>query len=146
VKQRVAIAQALVNKPKVLLMDEPFGALDAQTREEMQELLLFSAQERMATLFVTQDVEEAIYLSTHSVVFSARPGSVVREIRVPFGATRTLDIKLTPEFVRHRRELISVSHQMQPKASTANNCRGNWLKTELRQTKRRSCHNLRVLN
>ena len=80
-KQRVAIARALTNRPQVLLMDEPFGALDAQTREEMQELMLFfHAHERTTVLFVTHDVEEAIYLSTRILVFSARPGRVLRDV------------------------------------------------------------------
>src|SRR6202023_858265 len=85
-KQRVAIARALTNRPKVLLMDEPFGALDAQTREEMQALmLLLHAHERTTVLFVTHDVEEAIFLSSRILVFSARPGRVISDLTVPFG-------------------------------------------------------------
>jgi NitT/TauT family transport system ATP-binding protein len=112
-KQRVAIARALANKPKVLLMDEPFGALDAQTREEMQELmLLLHAHEQATVLFVTHDVEEAIYLSTRILVFSHRPGRILRDVAVPFGPgpTRTSDLKLTPEFMRLKRELIGLLH------------------------------------
>ena len=70
-KQRVAIARALANKPKLLLMDEPFGALDAQTREEMQELLLLLCRHENHRAFVTHDVEEAVFLSTRILVFSA---------------------------------------------------------------------------
>jgi NitT/TauT family transport system ATP-binding protein len=112
-KQRVAIARALANRPKVLLMDEPFGALDAQTREEMQELmLLLCAHEQTTVLFVTHDVEEAIYLSTRILVFSPRPGRVIADRPVPFGAgaERTLDLKLTPEFMQQKRELIRLLH------------------------------------
>ena len=114
-KQRVAIARALANKPKLLLMDEPFGALDAQTREEMQELLLLLCRhEKTTVLFVTHDVEEAVFLSTRILVFSARPGRIVEDIRVPFGPDRTLDIKLDPEFNRLKRHLLELLHKEQP--------------------------------
>jgi NitT/TauT family transport system ATP-binding protein len=112
-KQRVAIVRALTNRPKVLLMDEPFGALDAQTREEMQELmLLLHAHERTTVLFVTHDVEEALYLSSRVLVFSARPGRITRELVVPFGpgAERTPDLKLTPEFIKLKRDLVDLLH------------------------------------
>jgi NitT/TauT family transport system ATP-binding protein len=112
-KQRVAIARALTNRPKVLLMDEPFGALDAQTREEMQELtLLLHAHERTTVLFVTHDVEEAIYLSSRILVFSARPGRIVRDLAVPFGpsAERSPELKLTAEFTDLKRELFGLLH------------------------------------
>jgi NitT/TauT family transport system ATP-binding protein len=113
-KQRVAIARALTNHPKVLLMDEPFGALDAQTREEMQELLLLlSRHEKTTILFVTHDVEEAIYLSTRILVFSARPGRIIADIPVPFAAERDLGIKLTPEFMQLKRRLLDLLHQEQ---------------------------------
>jgi len=112
-KQRVAIARALANRPKVLLMDEPFGALDAQTREEMQELLLhLSRHEKTTILFVTHDVEEAIYLSTRILVFSARPGRIMREITVPFGPERSLDMKLTEPFIRLKREIVGLLHHV----------------------------------
>jgi NitT/TauT family transport system ATP-binding protein len=101
------IARALANKPKVLLMDEPFGALDAQTREEMQELLLLlSRHEQMSVLFVTHDVEEAIYLSTRILVFSPRPGRIVHEVHSPFGVDRPLTLKLTDEFFSMKRQLL----------------------------------------
>ena len=112
-KQRVAIARALANRPKVLLMDEPFGALDAQTREEMQRLmLLLQGHEPMTVLFVTHDVEEAIYLSSRVLVFSPRPGRVVRDVAVPFGepSRRVPDIKLAPEFMQLKRDLIGLLH------------------------------------
>jgi NitT/TauT family transport system ATP-binding protein len=112
-KQRVAIARALTNRPKVLLMDEPFGALDAQTREEMQELMLqLHAHEATTVVFVTHDVEEAIYLSSRVLVFSARPGRVVADIAVPFGASarRSPELKLSPEFTALKRELFGLLH------------------------------------
>jgi NitT/TauT family transport system ATP-binding protein len=112
-KQRVAIVRALANRPKVLLMDEPFGALDAQTREEMQELmLLLHAHEKPTVLFVTHDVEEAIYLSTRILVFSSRPGRIVEDVTVPFGPglQRTSELKLTAEFMKLKRRLIDLLH------------------------------------
>jgi len=112
-KQRVAIARALAGKPKVVLMDEPFGALDALTREDMQELmLLLHAHEQATVLFVTHDVEEAIYLSTRILVFSSRPGRIVRDVAVPFGPgrTRTPELKLTPEFMQLKRDLTALLH------------------------------------
>ncbi len=114
--QRGAIARALTAKPKVLLMDKPFGALDAQTREEMQELLLrLSRHEKITTLFGTHDVEEAIYLSTRILVSPDRPGRIIREIKVPFGAERPPDIKLTREFFDLKRELLSLlAHDRAP--------------------------------
>jgi NitT/TauT family transport system ATP-binding protein len=112
-KQRVAIVRALANRPKVLLMDEPFGALDAQTREEMQELmLLLHAHDRTTILFVTHDVEEAIYLSTRILVFSGRPGRILEDVTVPFGPgiDRHLDVKLSVEFMQLKRKLIHLLH------------------------------------
>lgn len=111
-KQRVAIARALVNRPKLLLMDEPFGALDAQTREELQEMLrLLHAYERMTVLFVTHDIDEALFLSTRILVFSSRPGQIIRDLAVPFGSDRSLELKVSPEFLRLKRELFDLLHQ-----------------------------------
>jgi NitT/TauT family transport system ATP-binding protein len=111
-KQRVAIARALAVKPKVLLMDEPFGALDAQKREEMQELLLMvSRHEKTTILFVTHDVEEALYLSTRVLVYSARPGRILKEIAVQFGEERNLEVKMNGEFMRLKREIFELLHQ-----------------------------------
>jgi NitT/TauT family transport system ATP-binding protein len=111
-QQRVAIARALLPKPGVLLMDEPFGALDAQTREEMQELLLLTNRvERTTTIFVTHDVEEAIYLSNRVLVFSPRPGAIIADISVPFGADRTSDIKLDPAFISLKQSVKRLLHK-----------------------------------
>ncbi len=99
-QQRVAIARALLPKPDVLLMDEPFGALDAQTREEMQDLLLtINRVERTTTVFVTHDVDEAIYLSNRVLVFSPRPGKIVADLDIPFGTERSVELKFDPVFI-----------------------------------------------
>src|SRR5258707_13447131 len=85
-RQRVAIARALAPEPDILLLDEPFGALDAQTRRAMQEFLLLVWQRTRATiLFVTHDIEEAILLATRIYGLSSHPGRIVEEITVPFG-------------------------------------------------------------
>jgi NitT/TauT family transport system ATP-binding protein len=98
-QQRVAIARTLAVQPEVILMDEPFGALDAQTRSEMQRLLLRIWEETASTvLFVTHDVEEAIYLADRLYIFSARPGTIVEDIPVPFGRPREPAFKQTKEF------------------------------------------------
>jgi NitT/TauT family transport system ATP-binding protein len=89
-KQRAAIARALANEPEVLLLDEPFGALDAQTRGQMQELLLDTWRATGTTiLLVTHDVEEAVFLSQRIYVLSSHPGRVMEEVAVPFGPDRT---------------------------------------------------------
>src|ERR1700691_3599440 len=98
-QQRVAIARTLALRPSVILMDEPFGALDAQTREDMQELLLHIWGESASTvLFVTHDVDEAIYLADHIYVLSARPGTIIEDVPVPFGRPRDRSIKQTEPF------------------------------------------------
>ena len=111
-RQRVAIARALANDPAVLLMDEPFGALDAQTREEMQELLLLVRLHWGKTIvFVTHDVDEAIFLSDRIIVMSPRPGRVRADLRVDLPQPRTLEQKLDPEFLRLRREIVGYLHE-----------------------------------
>ena len=116
-KQRVAIARTLAMKPKLVLMDEPFGALDAQTRESMQEmLLLLSRHDGTTILFVTHDVEEALFLSTRIFVFSRRPGTLIRDLTVPFGRERPLEIKQSAEFMRLKRELLENLHQQEDAA------------------------------
>jgi NitT/TauT family transport system ATP-binding protein len=98
-QQRVAIARTLALRPRVILMDEPFGALDAQTRCEMQELLLKIWQESASTiLFVTHDVDEAIYLADRIFVLCARPGTIIEDLPMPFGRPRTPSVKQTNEF------------------------------------------------
>ena len=106
-QQRAAIARALVARPDVLLMDEPFGALDTQTREEMQELLLHvNAQHRTTTLFVTHDIDEALLLSDRVIVLSPRPGRIIAEIGVPFARERrTAELKLDAEFLHLKRHV-----------------------------------------
>lgn len=106
-KQRVAIARALANEPAVLLMDEPFGALDAQTKEQMQQFLLeLWEQTHVTVLMITHDVEEAIFLSQRVYVMSARPGRMKLEIPVGLPEHRDLDMKLSSEFVAIKRQIL----------------------------------------
>ena len=99
-QQRTAIARALANDPKMLLLDEPFGALDNQTRVLMQELLLgIWEQAQKTVLFVTHDIDEAIFMASRVVVFTARPGRIKSEIAVPFEHPRHYTLKTTPEFM-----------------------------------------------
>ncbi|QHW32146.1 ABC transporter ATP-binding protein [Paenibacillus rhizovicinus] len=105
-KQRVAIARALANRPKVLLMDEPFGALDAQTKLEMQEMLLeVWEKEKTTVLFITHDIEEAIFLSQRIVVMGANPGRILKTFHVKLPAQRTPEVREMPAFLALRREL-----------------------------------------
>ncbi len=98
-QQRVAIARTLAVRPQVILMDEPFGALDAQTRSDMQALLLKIWDETACTvLFVTHDVEEAIYLADRIFILSARPGTIVEDVPVPFERPRDPAMKQSKEF------------------------------------------------
>jgi NitT/TauT family transport system ATP-binding protein len=106
-QQRTAIARALMVKPDVLLMDEPFGALDAQTREVMHDLIRYLYQlEKTTVVFVTHDVEEALYLGHRVIVMAPRPGRIDSIIDVPFGMDRDQDLKLTPEFNQIKREIL----------------------------------------
>jgi NitT/TauT family transport system ATP-binding protein len=99
-QQRVAIARALMTRPRVLLMDEPFGALDSQTREVMHDLILHvSNLENCSVVFVTHDVEEAIYLGHRVVLMAPRPGRVECIYDVPLGKTREQEMKHTREFL-----------------------------------------------
>lgn len=106
-QQRVAIARALMNKPDILLMDEPFGALDVQTREVMHDLIrhIFS-QEKPTIVFVTHDVEEAIYLGERVVLMAPRPGRIDSLYPVPLLALREQDMKLTPEFTALKKTIL----------------------------------------
>lgn len=106
-QQRVAIARALMGKPQILLMDEPFGALDAQTREVMHDLILYVHRlERTTIVFVTHDVEEAIYLGHRVVLMAPRPGRIDSVYDVPLPARRTQDMKQAPEFMLLKRQLL----------------------------------------
>jgi NitT/TauT family transport system ATP-binding protein len=108
-RQRVAIARALLCKPELLLMDEPFGALDAQTREVMHELILhILALEKRTIVFVTHDVEEAIYLADRVIVLAPGPGRVdsVWSINLPAALERTQDLKRSPEFLDMERKIL----------------------------------------
>jgi ABC-type nitrate/sulfonate/bicarbonate transport system ATPase subunit len=107
-QQRVAIARTLAVRPQVMLMDEPFGALDAQTRSDMQELLLRIWDETACTvLFVTHDVEEAIYLADRIFIMSAHPGTIVEDVPVPFGRPRDPAVKQRKEFHELQAYLLS---------------------------------------
>lgn len=107
-KQRVAIARALVYKPSILLMDEPFGALDAQTRGMMQELLLqIWTDHRVTCLFVTHDVDEAIFLADRVVVLGSRPGHVKRDLVVDLPRPRAFDLVTAPEFMETKRLILN---------------------------------------
>ena len=98
-QQRVNLARALVMDPKILLMDEPFAALDAQTREYMQEeLLRIWSQANKTVLFITHQIDEAIFLSDRVIVFSARPGRVREHVKVDIERPRSLKLKRDPRF------------------------------------------------
>ncbi|MGW6737724.1 ABC transporter ATP-binding protein [Streptomyces sp. NPDC055013] len=105
-RQRVAIARALAVEPELLLMDEPFAALDAQLRTILQDELLDITQSlRTTTLFITHSLEEAIVLGDRVLVMSARPGRIIAEHRPPFARPRTGDIRAAPEFTALKSEL-----------------------------------------
>jgi NitT/TauT family transport system ATP-binding protein len=107
-QQRVAIARALMPKPQILLMDEPFGALDAQTREVMHDLIRHVHRlEKSTILFVTHDVEEAIYLGGRVVLMAPRPGRIDTIYDVPLPAERNQDMKLSAEFLTLKREILN---------------------------------------
>ena len=108
-RQRVAIARVLVYKPDILLMDEPFGALDAQTRMQMQELLLQVWEtHRTTVLFVTHDVDEAILLSDRVLVMTPRPGSLKSELIIDIPRPRRAEVENTLHFIDLRRKLLGL--------------------------------------
>ncbi|HKQ27594.1 MAG TPA: ABC transporter ATP-binding protein [Burkholderiales bacterium] len=125
-QQRTALARALANDPKILLLDEPFGALDHQTRALMQELLLgIWEADRKTVLFVTHDIDEAIFMANRVAVMSARPGRIKSELRIELPHPRHYTMKTSPEFSRYKAELTEEirleamkAAQMQPGAAT----------------------------
>ncbi len=108
-KQRVAIARALASQPKVLLMDEPFGALDVQTKEIMQQFLLELWRRTGTTiLMITHDVEEAVFLSQRIYVLSSRPGTVQRELQIHLPDHRDFHIRRQSAFQDYREEITNL--------------------------------------
>jgi ABC-type nitrate/sulfonate/bicarbonate transport system ATPase subunit len=108
-KQRVAVARAFLSNAGLLLMDEPFGALDAMTRQTLQqELLQEWTARRRAVLFVTHDTEEALLLSSRVLVMTAAPGTIAAEIDAPFDYPRDYGLTLTDEFVARKREICGL--------------------------------------
>ena len=103
-KQRVAIARALANQPEVLLMDEPFGALDPHTKSMMQLLMReIWVKEHPTVVFITHDIDEAVFLADKIYVMSARPGQMIKRVNVYLPHKRTLDLKDSPEFIKIRK-------------------------------------------
>jgi len=106
-RQRVAIARSLSYQPSVLLMDEPFGALDALTRQSMQELLTdIWEQHRLTVVFVTHDVEEAVYISDRVLVMTRRPGRIKEDVAVPLPRPRRHEHLTTPEFLATKTRIL----------------------------------------
>lgn len=106
-KQRVAIARALTCEPKILLMDEPFGALDVQTKEAMQQFLLKLWHRTQTTiLMITHDVEEAVFVSQRIYVMTARPGQIQKEVMVDLGSDRTYTLKRDPKFQEIKNDIM----------------------------------------
>jgi NitT/TauT family transport system ATP-binding protein len=114
-KQRVAIARALANRPRILIMDEPFGALDAQTRAQMQNYLLqIWRQVDVTIVFVTHDLEEAVFLADRIIVMGAHPGRILDVVEVPVPRPRDPDCCTTSLFVATRRHLEALIHRDRP--------------------------------
>ena len=109
--QRVALARALANDPEILLMDEPFGALDSQTRSLMQELLLQIWEHSHKTvLFITHDIDEAILLGDRVHVMTARPGRIKEMVEIDLARPRQVDLLTSPEFITIKRRIMALIH------------------------------------
>jgi NitT/TauT family transport system ATP-binding protein len=110
-KQRVAIARALANRPRILIMDEPFGALDAQTRAQMQSYLLqIWKRVDITIVFITHDLDEAVYLADRVLVLDAHPGRVRELMEVPVPRPRSREQSVSPEFIAARHHLEELIH------------------------------------
>ena len=123
-QQRVSIARVLVNRPDILLMDEPFGKLDAQTRGTMQVLLLDVWEKvRPTILFITHDIDEAIFLGDRILVMSCRPGRVVKEIGVRLDRPRDYDVITAPEYLEIKRTILNLFKGMAQNQSAGQECK-----------------------
>jgi len=111
-RQRAALARALANDPKILLMDEPFGALDSQTRQLMQELLLqIWERDHKTVLFITHDIDEAIFLADIVHIMTARPGRIKRSIAIDIARPRTIETLTSEAFMAYKRDVLALMHE-----------------------------------
>ena len=123
-QQRVSIARILINRPEILLMDEPFGKLDAQTRATMQILLLDVWEKVHPTiLFITHDIDEGIFLGDRIIVMSCHPGRIVEEIKVPLNRPRDFDVMMAPEYLEIKRTILNLLKGMNSKDSLKGECK-----------------------
>ena len=108
-RQRVAICRALIHDPPLLLMDEPFGALDTLTRDQMNvDLLRLCAQTGKTAIFITHSISEAVFLSDRVLVMTPRPGRIIADLPITFTGTRSLSIRTTPEFAEQEKKIYSI--------------------------------------
>ena len=117
-RQRTALARALANDPRILLMDEPFGALDSQTRQLMQELLLdVWERDHKTVLFITHDIDEAILLADIVHVMTARPGRIKRSLPIDIPRPRGIDTLMSERFIEYKREILADMHDESVRAA-----------------------------